>query len=424
MVTSPGVLEDEQLVELGYALADSVLSRKEAFIDAAVNDLEFPYSSAEHEVAMVVKQLQDLKSIEPWIRGRTPICLDDQEIALLLPYNVVSWAVWDCACLLAGGNRVVVRFSRRAGRIAELAEATIREIGSEDVTVVDSSGPDFLERVLGSDEVPLLVAYGSERLGDGLLQRVARRQNKKVVFEGPGKDPAIVLEGADPTRAAAAISESKFEFSGQQCIAPEIVLCHSSLHDELVEQLIDTFRQVKIGDPADPSTQVGPVASARVTEMIRRQLVDAREGGAEIAWGGEVSGDWISPTIVLNVNPDMTIFQEESFGPIIAVLDFADQEEALSLARSTRFGLNCMLFGPGAEDCARELRGAPYAAPTSDLLYGRFGTASLDGPLFSKRGAGSEPFGGYGKSGWIWDSGNLLQGPKVFAREACREQAG
>jgi acyl-CoA reductase-like NAD-dependent aldehyde dehydrogenase len=416
-----GVLEAEQLDRLGATLAEGVSSRTEEFIDAAVRDVGFPSTSARHEVDLVVEQLRSLRLIEPWIRGRVPICADGQEVALLLPYNTVSWAVWDCAALLAAGNRVRLRLSRRAGRISELVEATLRERVGDGVTVLEDPGPQFVDVALRLDEIPLLVAYGSERLGDGLLERVPHLQRKKVVFEGPGKDPAIVLEGADPARAAAAIADSKFELSGQQCIAPEVVICHGSIHNELVEQLIQAFGEVKVGDPADPATQVGPMGSARVPEMIRRQLDEARSGGAEVACGGDISDDWVSPTLVLNVTPEMTIFQEETFGPVLGVVRVSDEEEALSIARQTRFGLNCMLFGPRAQACATRLQGDRYATPTPELVYGRFGTTSLEGPLFAEGGAGFEPFGGYGKSGWIWDSGTLFQGPKLFAREASRE---
>jgi acyl-CoA reductase-like NAD-dependent aldehyde dehydrogenase len=414
------ILTIDELERLGHSLADSVLARESAFIDAAVRDLAFPYSSASREVAMVVEQLRNLRSIDPWIRDRVPICEGGQEVALLLPYNLVSWALWDCACLIAAGNRVRVRFSRRAGRIAELAEATLRDIGQHDVEVVDDPGNEFVDQALGSDRVPLLIAYGSERLGDDLLERVASREDKKVVFEGPGKDPAIVLQGADVLAAAKIIAASKFEFSGQQCIAPEIIVAHESLHQELLHRLIEEFRDVRQGDPADPATQVGPMGSARVPEMIRSQLDEATGAGAEVVWGGTVSDAWVDPTIVVNVTRDMAIFQEESFGPVLAVVSFEDPQDAISLARSTRFGLSCMVLGPSGSEFASQLRGDAYAKPTSAYQYGRFGMTSVDSPLFADSGAALLPFGGYGKSGWIRDGANFLQGPKVFAHEASR----
>jgi succinate-semialdehyde dehydrogenase/glutarate-semialdehyde dehydrogenase len=259
------------------------------------------------------------------------------------------------------------------------------------------------------------MVWGGETLGDELLER-ARHTRKRIVFEGPGKDPAIVLAGADPNDVADQLIAAKFAYSGQTCIAPENILVHRSIHDAVIERLVRACAEARVGDPWEAGTQVGPMISDKVPEIVRAQLADAVERGAEIVQGGCVQPPWVYPTVVTGITPKMSIFRDETFAPVFATCAFEEEEEAIALARDSRFGLRVAVLGEGAERVAGQLLGADYAEPVSDLVFGKYGMAST-GSVEEVEVPGA--FGGYGKSGWVWDAGQLRQGPKSTMREAA-----
>lgn len=382
--------------------------------------LGFTADAANAEIDLTVTHLRHLFNVHAWTRGRLPICRSGQAVSLMMPYNCVAWPVWDSACLVAAGNPVRVRLSSRSGNISEILHSIFQEALGDPVTICDVSGAQFTEMAFSSDSTPLLIAYGSERTGDQLFERSRAVPGTKVVFEGPGKDPVIVMDGSDLDSTAALIARSKLEYSGQQCISPELLLVDRRLHDPLVERLVSHFDKVVIGDPSEPATELGPMGSSRVPRLIQEQLHDATSRGASIACGGKIDGLWVEPTVVTGVTTDMSIFQEESFGPVLAVAGYDDDEHARALAGSTRFGLHCTVIGAGAATLAATLAGSSYATEVPAMTFGKFGTTSVDGPLSFDVADEIKPFGGYGKSGWVRESGRILQGPKLFAREATR----
>jgi len=417
------VQDPDTLNALGAKLADLISLRRDSLIRAARTDLAFTEEAANAEVDLTISHLRNIRNVHRWVRGYAPICRPEQFVSLMMPYNCVAWPIWDAACVAAAGNRVRVRMSSRAGNLCQIVDSILQEALPGTAAVSEDAGAKFIDDAFDSDASPLLIAYGSERTGEQLLSRSQANPGIKVVFEGPGKDPVIVMHGSDPDRVAAQITQSKLEYSGQQCISPEILLVDRRLHDALVERIVRRFESVVVGDPSDPATEVGPMGSPRVPLIIQEQLVDAIARGATFACGGKVDGSWVQPTVVVGVSPAMSVFQEESFGPVLAVASFSDSEEAHALAGATRFGLHCTIHGEGATALAASLVGSPYAAPVESITFGKFGTTSIDGPLSFDVADGFRPYGGFGKSGWISSSGRLLQGPKLFAREATRPVA-
>ena len=410
-----------RLAELGSGLSVAVERRRQAFITTAVENLGFVAKDVAGEIDLVTYLLRRLDRLSEWIEGRRPATSDDQAIALLLPYNAISWPVWDIANLLGAGNRARIRMSSRAGRLADIVQDVVDEVAPGRVVVDQDRRDLFLFRVLDADEYPVLIAYGSEQLGDKLFRQSVEHQ--KIVFEGPGKDPFLVLSGAEPADIARTVVAAKLGYSGQQCIAPELLLVHESIYEQLVAFVVRYMSEARVGDPSDPVSDVGPMGSHRIAPIITSQIQDALRQGAHVACGGTIDGEWVEPTVITDVTPRMAIFQDETFGPVLSVSVFASVEEGIALARSTRFGLHCSVAGDDAARVALALRGKPYADAVEALTFGSFGTTSVDSPLFSNADDAFSPFGGYGVSGWIREGTHLRQGPKLFMREATMDAA-
>jgi acyl-CoA reductase-like NAD-dependent aldehyde dehydrogenase len=338
--------------------------------------------------------------------GRTAICGPDESAAMMLPANITTFSVVEIARAALVGNRVRARLTRRVEPVSQLIQEVFDEAlpGRVDVEQ-ELSGPDFLSEALASESMPFVMVWGGEALGDELLQRVQAGPAKRVVFEGPGKDPVLVLAGACAEDVAVELIAAKFLMAGQTCTAPENVIVHQSLHGPITELL----------RAACERAQPLPMFSAKVPGIVRSQLEDALELGADVITGGRVEGQVVWPTVVTGVTPAMRLFQDETFAPVFALASFDSDEEAVALAQGTRFGLRAVVVGPGSKRIAQSLKGADYAEPVSDIVYGKYGMVDMS----AIGDAGDNPvFGGYGRSGWVWDRGELFQGPKAIVREA------
>lgn len=396
------------VAELGRLLGESVRRRTDELADAVTSEVPFHRDDVLLEIGATARYLEThLAGLGQRLAGRRPICAPDELAALMLPANILASGIRTITDLLAGGNRVLARMTGRARRTAEVVQAVFDDVVPGNV-VLDrgESGPSFLQHALSADEVRFLLVFGGESLGDDLLRLVREGSRKRVVFEGPGKDPVIVLSGADLDEVARITARSKLAVAGQRCVAPENVVVEHSAHDALVERLVTEFEAATIGS----------VISPKVPVMVRDQLADAETRGARIACGGTVEGQHVAATIVTGVTPDMAVFQDETFAPLLAVASCAGPVEAVEIAASGRFGLACCVFGDEADQVAAALRGESYAHPVEDIVYGRYGHVVVNNGLRASTARG--PFGGYGKSGWIWDGPGLRQGPKLAAFEA------
>ena len=198
--------------------------------------------------------------------------------------------------------------------------------------------------------------------------------------------------------------------------------------DAFVKQFVELSRQVKVGDPADPDTQMGPVASARAIANIKAQLKDAVDKGARIALGGRIDGHMVVPTVVVGATQDMLGVREEIFGPVSFISTFKDTDDVLRLVRDNRYGLRASVYGDEtAVNFGNELVGEPYCHPVDKMVFGLFGTVGVNqGRSESWKGAFvSKPVGGYGYSGWIWETMDdkfiIKQGPKLLSLETSQK---
>jgi succinate-semialdehyde dehydrogenase/glutarate-semialdehyde dehydrogenase len=302
-------------------------------------------------------------------------------------------------------------------------ESLYRPIFGDTIHFDYSDGRKFLQKAMTDPATPAICLFGSDDYAGQYLDAI-KAQGKKFIFEGPGKDPFIVLPGADLENAARELAYCKYIYAGQTCTAPERVYVHQSIHDDFLELFLDFSRAVKVGDPSDPTTEMGPIASNKAVNAIKSQLNDAIQRGAQIALGGRIEGNLVYPTVVINASHDMLGMQEESFGPVSFISAFNDTEEVLHLARDSRYGLRVSVYGDEtAANFAEKLTGEPYCHRVTEITYGRFGTAGVNQPQSEIwiDAFVSKPVGGYGLSGWIWETVEnefiIKQGPKLLSLE-------
>ena len=234
----------------------------------------------------------------------------------------------------------------------------------------------------GSKEVGLWIT------AEAAKARPGQRWIKRVVAEMGGKDAIVVDETADLDAAAQAVVASAFGFQGQKCSACSRLIVVDRVHDALVERVVARTKSLKVGDPADPESQVGPLTGADAFEKTRSYVEIGRKEGKVVAGGARVGdkGYFFAPTVVDDVAPDARLATEEIFGPVLAVIRARDWDDALEIANGTEYGLTGAVFSRDA----KRLDEAKRRFHVGNLYLNRKCTGAL---------VGAQPFGGYDMSG-------------------------
>ncbi|WP_433189881.1 aldehyde dehydrogenase [Actinoallomurus sp. CA-150999] len=263
-------------------------------------------------------------------------------VAAILPWNSpLRLAAWKIAPALAAGNAVVLKPSEHASASNLIFNALFEEAGLPPgiVNVVTGFGPDVVPALIAHPLVKKVSFTGGVAAGT-LVSELAGRHLKPCTLELGGKSPQIVFGDADLDRAADGIAAGVFFSGGQTCLAGSRLLVHASVHDALLERIVDRAKKVRLGDPADPETDVGPVATAVQHQAIAEHITAARATDAVLVTGGDTEdGRFIGPTVFDEVARDSRLFQDEVFGPVLAVTSFDTEDEAVELANDTPFGL-------------------------------------------------------------------------------------
>ncbi|MFF8927175.1 aldehyde dehydrogenase [Streptomyces longwoodensis] len=316
-------------------------------------------------------------------------------VGAVLPWNFpAAMLAWKLAPALAAGNSVVVKPPELASlttlRIAELAAQAGIPAGV--LNVVPGLG-HVTGKALGlHDDVDVVSFTGSTEVGRAFLRYAADSNLKNIVLECGGKSPQIVTaDNADRIpEVAADLADAAFWNAGQNCTAGSRILVHSSLKDEFVAALVKEANKRRVAEPTDPQTTIGPLIEASAVARVLRYINQARSDGATIAAGGsqlhqDTGGYFVAPTVIDNVTPTMAVARDEIFGPVVAVLSFDSDEEAIALANDTDYGLAATVW---THDIDRALTFARAL---------RAGTVAING---YSEGDITTPFGGYKTSGF------------------------
>lgn len=404
-------------------LANVLPRYKPDLMDLAARSLKFAVKDTAYEVDITRDRLQLFEHTEYFLSPRQPLGRPGSRVAVMLSYNGSAWLNTVIASVYLVGNKVLAKFASRGHELMGLTESFYRPIFGDDIQFYRGDGRSFMQEALQDPDVSCVIVFGFDA---NVIPYEAdfRRTGKKFDFEGPGVDPFIVFPDADLELALDDLMTAKFSYSGQTCSAPKRIFVHRAIYNEFIEELVHRVRQLKVGDPHDPETQVSPVGSDLAVSRIREQLRDAAAKKARIIMGGEIDGNLVYPTVIRDVTDEMSGMQEEVFGPVVFASPFDTAAEVLARARNNRYGLRAAVFGgPEAKAVARALAGEKYCHPVPDFTFGKFGTVALNAPRPQTwRGSFvTKAVGGYGYSGWIWETVDgqfrLAQGPKLLSIE-------
>ncbi len=314
-------------------------------------------------------------------------------VAAITPWNSpLALTAWKVAPALAAGNTIVVKPSEyTSASLLELA-SLVKQAGFPPgvFNVITGFGADVGESLISHPLVAKIAFTGGDAAGQRINQ-IAARDFKKVTLELGGKSANIVFDDADQDQAVKGVVAGIFGAAGQTCMAGSRLLVQRNIHDSFVDQLIAVAGQAVIGDPANQATEIGPIATEAQFQRILRYIDIAKSEGARLVLGGHAltgdkygQGQFVAPTIFTEVTNQMQISREEVFGPVLSIIPFDDEADALTIANDSPFGLAAGIW-------TRDLHRAIYL---SDRI--KAGTVWVNN---YRATSFTTPFGGYKRSG-------------------------
>jgi acyl-CoA reductase-like NAD-dependent aldehyde dehydrogenase len=383
-----------------HALADAMVANRKELAELEVRNVGKAISSVKAELNQGVENFRFYASAIATIAGRSsplggsllfyslkePVGVAGQ----IVPWNYpLMMTTWKLAPALAAGCAVVLKPDAAtplsALRLAELAAEVGFPPGA--VNVVPGDGPTtgaYLVRHPGVDKIAFT---GSTQTGSEIM-RLASAPLKRITLELGGKSPNLVFADANLADAIPSSVWSIYYSAGQSCEARSRVLVEQSVYDDFVSEFAAKTEQLRVGDPLDPETQVGSLISTTHRDKVHGFVEQGRDEGAEVVAGGEAGdgkGAFYKPTVLAKVESSMTVAQEEIFGPVVTVIPFEDEKDAIRIANDVRYGLMATVW---TGDPARGHRLASRI---------KAGEIAINTPYTAFPGI---PFGGYKQSGF------------------------
>jgi succinate-semialdehyde dehydrogenase len=269
-------------------------------------------------------------------------------VLAVMPWNFPFWQVMRGAVpIIVSGNTYVLKHAPNVMGCAEaIADAWRQASLPEGVFEVINATPAGVSRAIADSRIAAVTVTGSVRAGSAIAAQ-AGAALKKSVLELGGSDPFIVLADADLGAAVQAAVSGRFQNAGQVCIAAKRIILEAPIAAAFTERFVAMVRTLKMGDPESADTDIGPMARPDLREELHVQVLSSIADGAKVLLGGELpatSGNYYPPTILSEVIPSMTVFRQETFGPVAALIVANDVEHALSLANDSEFGLSAALW--------------------------------------------------------------------------------
>jgi acyl-CoA reductase-like NAD-dependent aldehyde dehydrogenase len=383
-----------------HALADAIVANRAELAELEARNVGKAISSAKAELFGGAENFRFFASGIATIAGRSnPIggsllfySLKDPVgvCAQIVPWNYpLLMATWKLAPALAAGCAVVLKPDPQtpltALRIAQLAAEVGFPAGA--INVVPADGPSVGSYLVSHPGVDKVAFTGSTRTG-GEIMRLASDGIKRVTLELGGKSPNLVFTDADLASAIPSAVWSIYYSAGQSCEARSRVLVERAIYDEFVSEFTAKAGALRVGDPLDPETQMGSLVSLAHRDRVHGLVEQGRNEGAEVVLGGEPAdgaGAFYPPTVLARVDNSMTVAQEEIFGPVVTVIPFEDEADAVRIANDVRYGLTATVW------TGDPARGHRIAARIKS------GTVGINMPYTAFPGI---PFGGYKQSGF------------------------
>jgi succinate-semialdehyde dehydrogenase/glutarate-semialdehyde dehydrogenase len=339
---------------------------------------------ADHAEAFLAEQPRETEAARSYVRF-DPL----GPVLAVMPWNFPFWQVFRFAApALMAGNAGVLKHASNVPRCALAIEEVFREAGFPrglfSTVLVGSSA---VAALIANPRIVAVTLTGSDRAGSKVAEQ-AGRELKKTVLELGGSDPFIVLADADLAAAARTAAEARLINSGQSCIAAKRFIVVEPVADQFLDRFLDELRSRRMGDPLVRGTQVGPQARIDLRDSLHEQVAESVKRGAKLLLGGEIpagKGAFYPPTLLAAVDKGMPAFDEETFGPVAAVIRAKDEADAVRLANDSAFGLGASLW---TQDRARAERMAAQIEAGAVFVNG---LVKSDPRL---------PFGGIKRSGY------------------------
>ncbi len=339
--------------------ADCLAARAREFAELETRDTGKRLAESEPQMHAAAECLRYFGGVADKIEGRVlPVDRNDVfnytlreplgVVAAITPWNSpVTIAVWKIAPALAAGNTIVVKPSEHASAstlaLMEVFEAAGFPPGA--VNAVTGLPLEVGAPLTGHPDVAKVTFTGSGA-GGRHVNRAAAETFKHVTMELGGKSPQIVFDDADLDSAVNGVISGVFLSNGQTCVAGSRLFVHAAIADDFTERLVGAVRGLRFGDPMSESTQIGPIANRAQFDKVLGFIERAKKAGARCLCGGSPgsakdigSGMFIEPTIFADVGPDMEIWREEIFGPVLAIARFDDEAQVVRAANDSRYGL-------------------------------------------------------------------------------------
>jgi aldehyde dehydrogenase (NAD+) len=261
-------------------------------------------------------------------------------ISAITPFNhPLNQVIHKVAPAVATNNRMVLKPTEKTPLAALVLADVLYEAGlpPQMLSVVTGDPKEIADEMITSPDADLVTFTGGVAVGKSIASKAGYR---RMVLELGGNDPMVVMEDADPAKAAALAAAGSYKNSGQRCTAVKRILVHERVADEFIDRLVKITQQWSYGDPLDADVEMGTVISEEAAKLFERRVNDACAAGARLLVGNQRRGALYSPTVLDRVKPDMELVREETFGPVSPVIRFNDLEEAIRLVNGTAYGLS------------------------------------------------------------------------------------
>ena len=389
----------DALARLETINAGKPLREAQSDVDDAADTFEY-YGGLANKITGVVNPVA-AKALDFTLKEPIGVC------GQIIPWNFpLLMAAWKIAPALAAGCTLILKPAEQtpltALKLAEILHE-INELPRGVVNIVTGDGLTAGATLVKSPDVDKIAFTGSTEVGKWILKTAAETNLKKVTLELGGKSPNIFFADADFEMAIAGAVFGIFLNQGEVCSAGSRILVEKSIHAKLVEMMVEKAQQIRLGDGLDPDTKMGPLITAEHRERVESYIKIGKTSGARLVTGGQrpvalKQGYFLEPTIFDHVDPNSQLAQEEVFGPVVAIIPFANEAEAMQLANHTPYGLAAGVWTkdfPKAMRLARKIRAGM-------IWINHYHPTPVEGPWggFKQSGLGRE-LGPYGIENYL-----------------------
>ncbi|MDH7795059.1 MULTISPECIES: aldehyde dehydrogenase family protein [unclassified Beijerinckia] len=365
-------LSMEQRAGYVHKLADAILAKAEDFARIESLDTGNTLPPMRHDVINAVERMRFAAGLAYEIKGETiPSSAGNIHLTLRVPYGVVGriipfnhpigFAASRIAPAIVTGNTMVIKPSEQSPLSAAILAELCAAILPPGVVNIVTGGRETGEALVRNPKVKRIAFIGSAASGMAIQKAAAETAVKHVTLELGGKNPLVAFPDADLDRvAAAAVGGMNFGWQGQSCGSMSRILLHEDIYDAVLEKILERVKTIKVGHPLDDDTNMGPINNQGQYKKVLSYIEIGRSEGAKLLLGGGrpkgeqfKRGYWVEPTVFGDVNMSMRIAKEEIFGPVMSILKFKTEAEAIAMANAVDLGLTGAVW---TQDISRALR--------------------------------------------------------------------